>query len=174
MTNLDSILNSRHYFANRGLYSQSYDLSSSHVCLWELDQKAECWKANAFEQWCWRRILRVPWTAGRSNQSVLKKINPEYSLDGDMLKLKLQYFGHLMWRANSLEKIRMLGKIEGRRKEWQRMRSLDGITDSMDLSLRKHQEKVKVRETWCAAVHGITKSWTWLSGWTKTMLRPRV
>ena len=129
----------RYYFANKGLSSQGYGFSSGHVWVWELDCE-ESWarRIDAFELWCLRRLLRVHWTARRGNQSILKEIGPEYSLEGLMLKLKLQYFGHLMWRTDSLEKILMLGKIEGRsRRGWQRMRWLDGITDSKDMSLSK-------------------------------------
>ena len=132
-------------------------------------KKAECRRIDAFKLWCWRRLFRVPWTARRSNQSILKKINPEYSLKGLMLKLELQYFGHLMRKADSLEKTLMLGKIEGRRRRGrQRTRCLDDITDSMGMSLSKLQEEiVKDREAWHASVHGVIKSWTWLSDWTE-------
>ena len=134
-------------------------------------RKAEQRRADASELWCWKSLLKVPWTVRRSSQSILKEINPEYSLEGLMLKLKLQYFGHLIWRTDSLEKTLMLGKIEGRRRRgWQRMRWLDGIIDSMDMSLSKFQETVKDRETWRAALHGVTKSRTWLSSWTTNPL----
>ena len=132
-------------------------------------KKAEHQRVDAFKLWCWRRPLRVFWASGRSNQSVLKETNPEYSLKGLMLKLKLQYFGHLMWRADSMEKTLMLGKVEGkRRRGWQKMRWLNSITDSVDINLSKLQEIVDEREVWCAAAHGVPKSRTWLSDWTTT------
>ena len=137
-----------------------------HGCESWTIKKAACWRTDAFKLWCWRRFLRVSWTARRSNQPILKEINPEYLLEGLMLKLKLQYFGHLIWRANSLEKTLMLGKIDGkRRRVWQRIRWLDNISDSKDMNLSKLQEIVEDRGAWCAAVHGVTKSWIWLSNY---------
>ena len=133
-------------------------------------KKAECQRIDAFELWCWRRLLSLPWTARRSNQSILKEISPEYSLEGLMLKLRLQNFGHLMQRADSLKKTLILGKIEGRRRRRQRMRWLESITDSVDVNLSKLQETVEDRRAWQAAVHDISKSRTRLSDWTTTTL----
>ena len=168
MTKLDSILKSRDITLPTKVHlvkAVVFPVVMYGCESWTI-KKAECWRIDAFYLECWRRHLRVPWTERRSNQSILKETKSEYSLEGLMLKLKLQYFGHLMQRANSLEKTLMLGKIEGRKRLWQRTRWLDSIIDSMDMNLSKFWEMMKDMEAWRAAVHRTAKRWIWLSNWT--------
>ena len=161
ISGLQYVKKQRYHSTDKGPYSQGYDLPSGCIWLWELDPKVQHQRIDAFELWCWRRLLKVPWTPRRSKQSILREINHEYLLEGLMLQVKFQYFGHLMTTDDWLENSLMLRNIEGRRRRrHQRMRWLDSITDAMNMILGKLWEMVRDREVWCAAVHGFTKSWT--------------